>query len=150
MSIRRATEADIPEIASFRRLMFEELDDFEPARLSSMSDAFVTYAQAAIPAEEYLGWIAEDDADAVATAGLVFQNRPPHPRNLGGRSGYILNVFVEPTHRRQGVATALISTAVAYCRDFGLLSVVLHASEAGAPVYERLGFESSDEMRLWL
>jgi GNAT superfamily N-acetyltransferase len=130
--------------------MFEELDDFDDARLASMTETFMRYAREAIAAEEYVGWIAELGSTPIGTAGLVFQTLPPHPLNLDRPFGHVLNVFVEPAHRRRGVATRLVETAVAFCRDRGLASVVLHASEAGAKVYERLGFSHTDQMRLWL
>jgi GNAT superfamily N-acetyltransferase len=148
--LRLVTAGDIPVVTAFRRLMFEELDDFEPARLDAMAGAFVAYAERAIPSGEYVGWLAEDEGVPVATSGLVFQAIPPHPLNLTGRSGYVLNVYVTPEWRRQGLATCLVAQAIEHCRSLGLSAVLLHASDTGAAVYRKLGFESTSEMRIYL
>jgi len=43
-----------------------------------------------------------------------------------------------------------MATATAWCRDQGLRSVFLHASDFGRPLYEDLGFRQTNEMRLSL
>jgi hypothetical protein len=37
---------------------------------------------------------------------------------------------------------------IAWCKQEGFARVSLHASEHGRPLYESLGFEDSNEMRL--
>ncbi|CAN7677005.1 GNAT family N-acetyltransferase [Rhizobium sp. LjRoot98] len=64
------------------------------------------------------------------------------------KHGYIWSVFVEPAYRRQGISRRLTELAIEYLRSIGCTAVVLHASEAGKPVYESLGFEPAAEMRL--
>jgi ribosomal protein S18 acetylase RimI-like enzyme len=65
-------------------------------------------------------------------------------------AGYIWSLYVEPARRRRGVARRLVERAVAHLRAVGCTSAVLHASAAGEPLYERLGFEPGREMRLKL
>ena len=72
---------------------------------------------------------------------------PPHPFHPGeGRRGYVLNVFVEPAHRRRGVARAMMAAAEAELVRRGLSYAVLHATEAGRPLYEARGWEATAEM----
>jgi GNAT superfamily N-acetyltransferase len=56
-------------------------------------------------------------------------------------------VFVEPSSRRQGIARALTEAALDWGREAGLVSIVLHASPAGRPLYESIGFVATNEMR---
>jgi hypothetical protein len=44
----------------------------------------------------------------------------------------------------------LTKTILDWCRDQGLAAVYLHASKSGRPLYESLGFEPTNEMRLKL
>jgi len=44
----------------------------------------------------------------------------------------------------------MVTLAIDRLRAIGCSDVVLHASEAGAPLYERLGFSYAKEMRLGL
>jgi ribosomal protein S18 acetylase RimI-like enzyme len=60
--------------------------------------------------------------------------------------GYVLNVFVEPEYRRRGLAQALMSECMDEARRRGIRVVALHASKKGQPVYEKLGFTTSNEM----
>jgi GNAT superfamily N-acetyltransferase len=62
----------------------------------------------------------------------------------------ILNMYVEREHRRRGIARALMEKMIAWCRENGFVSVGLHASDEGRPLYEQLGFEATNEMRLKL
>ena len=58
----------------------------------------------------------------------------------------MLNVYTEPAHRRNGVARATMD----WSREQRLARLVLHASKQGRPLYEVLGFEDSNEMRIKL
>jgi len=73
-----------------------------------------------------------------------------HPYDLECRRATILNVYTTPEYRRRGIAGKLIQTMIAWCKQQGLARVTLHASEAGRHLYQSLGFEPSNEMRLIL
>mgnify|MGYP003548309000 CR=1 FL=1 len=44
----------------------------------------------------------------------------------------------------------LVDEALGVCRESGVTAVSLHASDAGRPLYESLGFVATNEMRLSL
>jgi len=73
---------------------------------------------------------------------------PPHMIGAGARRGNILNVFVRPENRRQGIARELMSVALAWCGANGIDHVVLHSSVDGRRLYESLGFTPTNEMCL--
>jgi ribosomal protein S18 acetylase RimI-like enzyme len=62
--------------------------------------------------------------------------------------GYIWGVYVEATYRGRGIAKQLTQAAIAHLKTLGCTDAILHASPMGQPVYDRLGFVSSNEMRL--
>ncbi len=64
--------------------------------------------------------------------------------------GYIWNVYVEPPYRNQGLAKKLTLLACDYLKLLGCTRAILHASPFGKPLYDRLGFQQSNEMRLEL
>jgi ribosomal protein S18 acetylase RimI-like enzyme len=66
------------------------------------------------------------------------------------RYGYLWGVYVEPEHRRQGIARRLTQATTDYLASIGCTHAVLHASPPGRPVYAALGFEATNEMRLKL
>ena len=63
-----------------------------------------------------------------------------------GMQALIVNVYTDPAWRRQGLAELIMRTILAWCQETGMVSVALHASSQGRALYERLGFEASNEM----
>ena len=57
-------------------------------------------------------------------------------------------MYTDPEFRRQGIARRLMQTMIDWCRKEGFVRVDLHASDKGRPLYESLGFEPTNEMRL--
>ena len=92
--------------------------------------------------ESFLGWVAvmENERDIVATGGMSFFHRAPNFGSLDGRDGYLLNMYTKPEWRGKGVATEIVKCVLEYARSIQLKAVRLHASNAGRPVYEKLGF----------
>ena len=74
---------------------------------------------------------------------------PPHPSHpTQDARGYILNVYVEPAHRRRGLAVRLMENATQEAARRGLVHLVLHATEKGRLLYEKLGWQGTSEMSL--
>jgi GNAT superfamily N-acetyltransferase len=85
-------------------------------------------------------------------AGIQLQPILPRPIDIStigeGRQGTIINVFTEPQWRRHGIAGLLIKEIVTWSKNERLDRLILHASGQGRPIYEKLGFIASNEMRL--
>jgi len=155
VTVRRATVADASIVASHRREMFREMKSADGAVLDAMEQDFVPWVRQRIASEDYLGWLAvvnegADEGLVVAGAGLWLMEWPPHIVGRGTRRGYLLNVYTREGHRRMGLARRLVEIAMEWCRVHGIEVMVLHASAAGRPIYEAMGFEGTNEMRLVL
>lgn len=100
---------------------------------------------------EYSGWLVEHQGLVVAGAGVLLHQYYPSAANpLGRPTAYILNVFTEPEHRRRGLAKRVLEAILAWCRANDIPRASLHASAAGRPVYQQLGFTTTNELRLEL
>jgi GNAT superfamily N-acetyltransferase len=64
-------------------------------------------------------------------------------------TGWIGALGVSPEARRGGLGTALTEAAVRWLRNRGAATVLLYATEAGRPVYERLGFVAEERAIAW-
>jgi GNAT superfamily N-acetyltransferase len=149
LTTRIATNGDIALITEHRNAMFAEIGMRTPDALATMSHHFRPWVERMMAAGKYLGWVVEEDGQPVASAGFFELDWPPHPFDPAGEArGYLLNFWVEPSHRRRGLAKELVKLAVAESRRRGFRVTTLHASEAGRPVYESLGFRPSGEMML--
>ena len=159
ITLRPASLKDAATIVAHRRAMFRDqgyrdqsyrdqgfCDD---SVLDAMAAKFHPWVQAKMNADEYLAWFAVTaKGSVVAGVGLWLMEWPPHVIGSSPRRGYILNVFTEPEFRRQGLARKLTETALAWCRTNGIDVAVLHASIDGRPLYQSLGFQNSNEMRI--
>jgi ribosomal protein S18 acetylase RimI-like enzyme len=151
VTIRQATVADIPDLVRLRRMMFEAMGYDDPAELNAGDVAAAAYFTEAIPDGSFHGWVAVTPAGKAASAsGVVIDQHPPEPGNLSGRIGYIMNVVTAPAYRRRGLARRLMQAALDWLAEQGIQRVTLHATEMGRPLYESLGFEAGNEMRLFL
>jgi GNAT superfamily N-acetyltransferase len=143
-SIREATIADIPHIVQHRELMFREMGI--PAAFEDMAAATDLWLRQAIPANTYLGWIAESNSGEVTGgSGLIVIPWPPGPMTMDPRCGFVFNVYTTPSHRKQGLARRLMEAMHDYCRNDGIERVVLNASTFGKPLYEAMGYVVTDE-----
>jgi GNAT acetyltransferase-like protein len=64
---------------------------------------------------------------------------------LFAATGWVGGVAVVPERRRAGLGGALTETVVTHLRARGAVTVLLHATGLGRPVYERLGFHGDAE-----
>jgi len=151
LSIRPASPADADTITSHRRSMFFDMGHRDEAELDAMCVAFRPWLRAKIETGEYLAWLAiAPDGSVAAGAGLWLMDWPPHMIGPGSRRGNILNVYTRPDCRRQGLARRLIQTALDWCRRERIRSVILHASDDGRRLYQTMGFQPTNEMRITL
>lgn len=156
-TIRLATIADIATIAHHRAQMFIDMGTMPEALRTSLVDATTDYLATALPAGEYVGWLAVPaDAPAQVIAGAGIQHRrilprvvdrPTGPAVMDGREAIVINVYTDPAWRRRGVAGALMTRLIDDVRAMPVQRLVLHASAEGRPLYETLGFVATNEMR---
>jgi hypothetical protein len=66
-----------------------------------------------------------------------------------GDTGWIGALGVVPRARGRGVGSALTEACIGWLRERGARTVLLHATDAGRPVYERLGFVAEGRSRAW-
>jgi GNAT superfamily N-acetyltransferase len=153
--IRRATAADAGVVARHRAEMFRDMGELPAGLYDTLIDAARAYLTQAVTDGRYVGWVAQLDAgsrEIIGGAGLQLRELLPRPdvareRLVRGPQGLIVNVYTERAWRRKGVADALMRELLQWCRGNGIESVVLHASDDGRPLYEKLGFRPTNEMR---
>ncbi len=147
--VRAATIDDLETVLRHRHAMFAEMG-FSEASLAAMDREALPYFARAFQEGTYHHWFVDHLGHTAAGAGISVIPFYPGPRDPRPQRAWMLNVYTEPEIRRQGMAGRVVEAAIDWCRASGIGSVYLHASELGRPLYERLGFVSSNEMRLEL
>lgn len=66
-----------------------------------------------------------------------------------GKSGWIGNLIVQPAARRHGIGWMMIEAAATALLQSGVETIWLTASEQGAGLYRRFGFQEIDRINRW-
>jgi GNAT superfamily N-acetyltransferase len=147
-TVRTATIDDLALLTSHRRGMMEDIGRY-PIELFEQHDRdYEPWVRARLLNGELVGFIADVDGRAVASACLWMKERQPVPGFRGGRVPYLMSVFTERDCRKKGYAGALTKVALEWAQERGYPMVALHASSMGRGVYEKLGFQRTWEMQL--
>ena len=143
--VRRATLADLETMIRHRRAVFEE--NGKTRDLDLVDRNFAEWVPPRLD-RTYFQWIAEQEGRAVGSAGVLLLDWPPSPRDPRGGLGFVYSVWVDPTHRRRGVASAVMRAMDVWADEREVGALALHASDSGRPLYATLGYAPTNEMRL--
>jgi GNAT superfamily N-acetyltransferase len=155
VTLRRAIVEDAPILARHRAEMFLEMGRIPPENYSQLLAASQEYFEGALAEDNYVGFLCESDGDVVAGGGvqprLILPRYTPDGRILGtNRQGLVMNVFTEIGFRKRGLAEQIMLAIVDWAKAERIPFLVLHASDAGQPLYERLGFSPTNELGLFV
>lgn len=130
--------------------MWEAISDIPEAVLDTADPVYRRWARTRIRSGRLAAFIAEDRGRAVASGCVWLMPVQPRPHWRGTTAGYLLSMFTEPDARGKGHANRIVRAAIRWAKGRGVRVMLLHASRFGEPIYRRLGFESTTEMRLRL
>jgi GNAT superfamily N-acetyltransferase len=148
-TLRNATPDDAELITEHRLLMFKETRPVSAATEASLRAALPDLLRGMLGSGQYVGWLLVDaDGSIIAGAGVAIRRLLPRVETQVACEALVVNVYVAPDHRRQGLARRLMETILAWVREQGIERVALHASSMGRPLYESLGFVPTSEMVL--
>lgn len=149
--IRRATLDDLDLLVRHRRGMWEEILEAPTRELEAADRAYRRWARTRIASRELVGFIIETTRGEPVASGCVWL-MPSQPRPLwkGTVSPYLMSMYTEKDHRREGHGTRIAREAIRWSRARGYTTLLLHASKFGKPIYLREGFVEANEMRLRL
>ena len=138
-SLRPVAVGDLDLVCRHREEMFRASGHSEDV-LAAMAGPYRDWQEKSLRDGSYSGFIAEEDGSAVGGIGLMEIAWPPHPLHPDqARRGYVLNLFVEPDKRGQGIAKRLMAEAEAEFLRRGLSYAILHATRQARPLYEKDG-----------
>lgn len=119
MKLRAMTAADLGRVDPLMMVAYQA-----PSR----RDELALYLEA-----QPDGWfVLADGADIVAAGGAIAY----------GAFCWLGLIATDPARRRQGLATTLSVHLIDWAHQRGCTTIALDASDAGRPVYERLGFQT--------
>ena len=149
ITIREAAPGESAIILHHRRSMFRDMGEGTVEELDRMVEVARPWLARALGDGSYHHWLALDGSGRVAGGGgVLLCPWPANPKDPCTKRAVILNVYTEPEFRNRGIARQIMHTILAWVKERGLRAVNLHASDEGRHLYETLGFEATNEMRL--
>ncbi len=149
ISIRKATSSEAAIILHHRRSMFRDMAEGTVEELDRMVAVAGPWLARAMADDSYHHWLAVNDSGRIAGGGgVLLCPWPANPHDPCTQRAVILNVYTEIEFRKRGIARQIMLTILEWIKAQGLRGVNLHASAEGRGLYEKLGFETTNEMRL--
>lgn len=151
LAVREAATRDIPAMASHHRRMFAEIwqqkgESLEPHRAAALEEAYAAKLAADLATGTCRAWVVEDRGEVVAGGAISIASQVPTPADLSPKVAYLHSVFTERAYRGRKCGQGIVERIIEFCRAQGIRRIMLNASEAGRPIYEKLGFRPVDDM----
>ena len=78
-------------------------------------------------------------------ASMCYVELMPTFSHPAGKRAHLMNVWTDPSRRREGIAARMVSMLIEEAWKRGVTEISLDATEAGKPLYRKLGFHGSEE-----
>jgi GNAT superfamily N-acetyltransferase len=149
---RHAVGDDVPALVDFRvQFLNEHFSHPENGETAVLRKSLREYFARAIPARDFIAWVAEYEGRIIATSGMVVWQKPAMYGGVeSGKLGYLLNFYTVNEARKKGIATRLLNKLIKEAKSLGLRYLHLHASKDGINIYRKAGFTEPWEPELEL
>lgn len=149
--ISQANANDIDILVQHRLAMFDDMFPELGREIEATRAPTRRWIEETLSDGTLIGFIVRTDQGQVAGSGCLWIKKDqPNPTRPRREAPYLLSMFTEKGFRRKGVARLIVNSAIAWSKTNGYDRMTLHATEKGKPLYEELGFEPTNEMKLKL
>ena len=107
-------------------------------------ESFVSETRTFFQREDQTTVIAYDE-EVVGCATMCCLDLMPTFDHPGGKRAHIMNVYVDPSHRRQGIASVMLGLLVDEAKNRGITEITLDSTEAGRELYLKNGFRPMEK-----
>ncbi len=150
LNYRKATLDDLDVLTETRievlRAANQLSDDVDMSEVKRQS---FEYYQKALKDNTHIAYLIFDGEIFVGAGGISYFQVMPTYHNPTGKKAYIMNMYTNPSYRRQGIAFKTLDLLVTDAKEKGITAISLEATDMGRPLYEKYGFiKMNDEMEL--
>lgn len=140
-NFRKATVEDIPLLIKCRMdLLHSAIKDGNESKWGFVEEQVKQYYKKAIPEGTHIAYLAFNGDTCVGTGGVCFYQILPTYFKPTGKKAYIINMYTEESYRKKGIATHILELLIQESLAQGATYISLEATDAGRPLYEKLGF----------
>lgn len=150
IQVKRASLDNVSTLIKYRIELLRSANglasDFD---MGTLEAPLREYYETALASGEHIAYLAFDDDEFVGTVGACFYRVLPTWHNPTGKKAYLINLYVVPERRREGIGRMLVKKIVQAVLDEGVKFITLEATKKGYSLYEELGFAfMTSEMQL--
>jgi N-acetylglutamate synthase-like GNAT family acetyltransferase len=156
MHPREATSSDISIMATHHRKMFEEIweqkgEHLGTTRASEIENAYTQKLETELERGICKAWVIEAEGKIISSGAITFVSFVPNPSDLSSKVAYLHSMYTEKSYRNKKCAQRIIHNVINHCKSQEINRIILNASDAGQPVYQKIGFRPApDTMRLFI
>ena len=147
MRARPATLDDADEVVRLAAVMYSSMgqDPTDPRWTTTAKAQFTSRLGADLGA-----FVVDhpERAGLAASAAATIATRLSGPNNLTACVAYVQWVATDPDARSRGYGRAVMRALLQWCENERVVSVELHATKAGEPLYRDLGFSDAGPVAL--
>lgn len=140
---------EIDEIIELKLNMFRESGHMDLLADGAKQQILQTYTEL-YKSDKAKHFIVKKDNGIIACCGGFIKSDIPYCFFKKPFYGFIGDVYTMPDERGKGLATELTKATISWLGSKGIKTIRLLASEQGKPIYDKMGFASTDEMALTL
>jgi GNAT superfamily N-acetyltransferase len=151
--LRDVIPKDMPTLIEHRSLMFEEMYIAEgkccvEKGFEIMEATYRDFLETHFFDGTLFGWVVDINDLCVCSGVLSIIIWPPAVGDVTERAGLFHGLYTLPQFRRLGYARQIVEKVISFAKKESLKWIALGPSHAGRKLYESLGFQDVDHMRL--
>lgn len=143
MEYRIASEKDIEQLIQSRMDTLRDVNHLDAGY--EFSDEFRNASRAYFLKGDQTTVLATDGDMIAGCATMCYLQLMPTYSHPSGKRAHLMNVHTVPALRRKGIAARMVSILIEEAWSRGVTEISLDATEAGRPLYRKLGFHDSGE-----
>lgn len=142
---------DLDLLVEHRMLMWRDIHPELSSELEDHRHLTRNWVQEKLLEKKLVPFIVKTKSEEVAGSGcILIQEDQPRPSVRKSEHPYLLSMYTLPKFREKGVASLVVKEAIDWSISHGYDRITLHASDQGKSIYEKFGFQQTNEMRLKL
>jgi ribosomal protein S18 acetylase RimI-like enzyme len=148
VTIRRASEADMPAVGRLGALLVQTHYDFDPQRFMRPTrgtpQGYGSFLGSQLDDPDVAVLVAERDGAVIGYAYMALEGRDY--MSLRDEAGVLHDIIVDPEARRGGVGRQLLAAALAFLKSRGAPRVVLSTAARNEPaqrLFASMGFRET-------
>lgn len=145
--IERANLSQLDELVELKLELFRESGHLH-LLADQAKEIILQHYTALYERDEATHFIVRQEKRIIACSGGFLKSDLPYCFYKQPFYGFIGDVYTIPEVRGKGLGTELTKATIAWLKSKGVRTIRLLAYEQGRPIYQKLGFTSTDEMGL--